>query len=76
MEMSKKAKSIMREARKRGIKITLDKSNRPKDIELKGNLFYLPDDLKKLKLKGEWLLYIKRGLLFRLGKGKEKKKNT
>ena len=74
--MSKKAKSIMREARKRGIKITLDKSNRPKDIELKGNLFYLPDDLKKLKLKGEWLLYIKRGLLFRLGKGKEKKKNT
>jgi len=76
MEMSKKAKSIMREARKRGIKITLDKSGKPKDIELKGNLFYLPDDLKKLKLKGEWLLYIKRGLLFRLGKGKEKKKNT
>jgi hypothetical protein len=69
VEMSKK--SIMREAKKRGIKITLDKSGNPKAVELKGNLFFLPEDLKKLK--GKWSLYIKKGVLIRLDKAEVKK---
>ena len=58
-EMSKKNPEKNRKAEiKRQIK--------ENDIELKNNMFFLPDDLKKLK--GKWTLYVKKGKLVRLDK--------
>lgn len=54
--MNKRIKMIRKDVKKGEIKIS------------KG-MFFLPDDLKKLK--GRWMLYIKKGLLVRL---EEKKK--
>lgn len=61
--MKEKDKDIIREARKRGIKITLDKAGELKDIELKDKMFFLPENFKELK--GKWVLYVKKGLLIR-----------
>ena len=48
---------------------------KPKEIEINKAMFFLPDDLKKLKrLKGRWLLYVKKGFLTKLDKNKEKRK--
>ena len=64
-EMSKKKPNKNRKAE-------IKKQIKENDIELKNNMFFLPDDLKKLK--GKWTLYIKKGKLVRLDKNKEKNK--
>jgi hypothetical protein len=43
------------------------------DIEISKGMIFLPDDLKKLKVKGKWLLYIKKGALINLEKKQKKK---
>lgn len=43
------------------------------DIEINKGMIFLPDDLKKLKVKGKWLLYIKKGSLINLDKKQKKK---
>ena len=41
-------------------------------IVINKGIFFLPEDLKKLK--GKWALYIKKGLLTKLKKSKIKKR--
>ena len=36
------------------------------EIVINKGMLFLPDDFKKLKLKGKWVLYIKKGLLIKL----------
>jgi hypothetical protein len=40
-------------------------------IEINKGMFFLPDDLRKLK--GKWVLYVRKGMLTRIAKKKEKK---
>ena len=42
------------------------KARKSEDIVINKAIIFLPDDFKKLKLKGEWVLYIKKGLLTKL----------
>lgn len=42
------------------------------DIQVNKGMFFLPDDLRKLK--GKWVFYVKKGKLVRLD-GKNKKDN-
>ena len=53
-------------------KAEIKKQIKENDIELKNNMFFLPDDLKKLK--GKWTLYIKKGKLVRLDKNRQQGK--
>lgn len=53
----------------KGIIKELEKSN---SITIKNAMFFLPDDIKKFKGRGKWVLFINKGLLVRL---EEKKKN-
>jgi len=56
-------------------KAEIKKQIKENDIELKNNMFFLPDDLNKLrKLKGKWMLYIKKGRLVRLDKNRQQGK--
>ncbi len=50
------------------------KARKSEDIVINKAIIFLPDDFKKLRLKGKWMLYIKKGALIRLDKGKGKKK--
>lgn len=51
-----------------------NKAGKNEDIVINKAIIFLPDDFKKLKLKGKWVLYIKKGLLTRLDKKKEKER--
>jgi len=45
-------------------KETIKRQMKENSIEINKGLFFLPEDLKKLK--GKWALYIKKGLLTKI----------
>lgn len=64
--------SRIKRAGKGNRKEEIERQIKENDIELKNNMFFLPDDINKFK--GKWALYIKKGKLVRLDKKKENKK--
>lgn len=44
-------------------------------LTIKDAMFFLPDDLKRLEGKGNWVLYVKEGKIVRMDEKEENRKN-
>ncbi|MEK6727568.1 MAG: hypothetical protein AABY28_02695 [Candidatus Omnitrophota bacterium] len=67
---TKKAVKMSKKKPENNRKAEIKRQIKENNIEINKGIFFLPDDLRKLK--GKWVLYVIKGMLARLDKKKEK----